>query len=106
MEGSSSLLTCCNLLASLSVMMCALAGMLKVPGLMPPRCKMFDTPGVPHAHQLSSRLDPEEVSAVLIWPVSSIVQVGAYSRHHMLYIYTYRGLVAGRQTMNVVLSRR
>ena len=40
------------------------AGLLKVPGLMPPRCKMFDTPGVPHAHQLSSRLDPEEVSSL------------------------------------------
>ena len=41
------------------------AGMLKVPGLMPPRCKMFDTPGVPHAHQLSSRLNSEEVSSSL-----------------------------------------
>ena len=37
-----------------------------MPGLMPPRCKMFDTPGVPHAHQLSSRLNPEEVSSLLI----------------------------------------
>ena len=37
------------------------AGMLKVPGLMPPRCNMFDTPGVPHDFQLSSRLSPEEV---------------------------------------------
>ncbi|CAL5226853.1 g9719 [Coccomyxa viridis] len=40
-------------------------GMLKVPGLMPARCKMFDTPGVPHAHQLSSRLNPEEVKMLL-----------------------------------------
>ena len=37
------------------------AGMLKVQGLMPARCGMFDTPGVPHAHQLAAYLDPEEV---------------------------------------------
>lgn len=37
------------------------AGVVKVPGLMPPGCKMFDTPGVPHDFQLSSRLTPEEV---------------------------------------------
>ena len=35
--------------------------MLKVEGLMPERCGMFDTPGVPHAHQLAAFLDPEEV---------------------------------------------
>ncbi|CAL8464068.1 g3603 [Coccomyxa elongata] len=40
-------------------------GMLKVPGLMPPRCNMFDTPGVPHNFQLSSRLSPEEVKMLL-----------------------------------------
>lgn len=28
---------------------------------MPTRCGMFDTPGVPHAHQLAAYLDPEEV---------------------------------------------
>lgn len=39
------------------------AGMLKVPGLMPPRCNMFDTPGVPHDFQLSSRLSADEVRA-------------------------------------------
>lgn len=37
------------------------AGMLKVEGLMPARCGMFDTPGVPHSHQLAAKLDPEEV---------------------------------------------
>ena len=42
-----------------SVVWCA--GVLKVQGLMPPRCSMFDTPGVPHGHQLSSRLCAEEV---------------------------------------------
>ncbi len=35
--------------------------MLKVEGLMQQRCGMFDTPGVPHPHQLSAHLDPEEV---------------------------------------------
>jgi hypothetical protein len=35
--------------------------MLKVEGLMPARCGMFDTPGVPHAHQLAAYLDAEEV---------------------------------------------
>ncbi|EIE24775.1 hypothetical protein COCSUDRAFT_10321, partial [Coccomyxa subellipsoidea C-169] len=40
-------------------------GMLKVPGLMPPRCNMFDTPGVPHDFQLSSRLSADEVKLLL-----------------------------------------
>ncbi|KAK9814077.1 hypothetical protein WJX72_000361 [[Myrmecia] bisecta] len=40
-------------------------GLLRVDGLMPPRCKMFDTPGVPHSYQLSSRLSPEEVRMLL-----------------------------------------
>ncbi len=35
--------------------------MLKVEGLMPGKCMMFDTPGVPHAHQLTALLQPEEV---------------------------------------------
>ena len=35
--------------------------MLKVEGLMPAKCGMFDTPGVPHKHQLAAHLDPEEV---------------------------------------------
>jgi hypothetical protein len=35
--------------------------MLKVEGLMPAKCGMFDTPGVPHPHQLAAYLDPEEV---------------------------------------------
>ena len=39
------------------------AGMLKVAGVMPPKCKMFDTPGVPHKFQLTSRLSADEV-----WP--------------------------------------
>lgn len=41
------------------------AGMLKVAGVMPPKCKMFDTPGVPHKFQLTSRLSADEV-----WPPS------------------------------------
>ena len=30
-------------------------------GLLPRRCRMFDTPGVPHPFQLHARLNPEEV---------------------------------------------
>ena len=41
---------------------CGVAGMLRVPGVMPPKCKMFDTPGVPHNFQLTSRLTADEVS--------------------------------------------
>lgn len=41
------------------------AGVLKVDGLMPPRCSMFDTPGVPHHHQLAAVLTPEEVGLLL-----------------------------------------
>ena len=37
------------------------AGMLRVSGVMPPKCKMFDTPGVPHKFQLTSRLSADEV---------------------------------------------
>lgn len=36
-------------------------GMLRVPGVLPPKCKMFDTPGVPHKFQLTSRLQADEV---------------------------------------------
>lgn len=32
-----------------------------MPGVMPPKCKMFDTPGVPHKFQLTSRLQADEV---------------------------------------------
>ena len=35
--------------------------MLKVDGILSKRCKMFDTPGVPHPYQLHARLSPEEV---------------------------------------------
>ena len=42
-------------------MLIAHAGMLKVAGVMPPKCKMFDTPGVPHKFQLTSRLSADEV---------------------------------------------
>ena len=48
------------------------AGLIRVPGLMPPRCKMFDTPGVPHAFQLSSRLGPEEVVFIINAAISWI----------------------------------
>ena len=37
------------------------AGMLRIDGIMTGRNRMFDTPGVPHDHQLSSRLTPDEV---------------------------------------------
>lgn len=43
------------------------SGMLKVEGLMQQRCGMFDTPGVPHPHQLSAHLDPEEVCARCVY---------------------------------------
>ena len=38
------------------------AGMLKVEGVLPKRCKMFDTPGVPHPYQLHARLTADEVT--------------------------------------------
>lgn len=41
------------------------AGMLRMDGIMQGRCRIFDTPGVPHEHQLSSRLTPDEVSVML-----------------------------------------
>ena len=41
-----------------------IAGMLRIPGVMPPKCKMFDTPGVPHKFQLTSRLTADEVSGL------------------------------------------
>ena len=50
--------TCKNLVSAI-----VHAGMLKVAGVMPPKCKMFDTPGVPHKFQLTSRLSADEV-----WP--------------------------------------
>ncbi|PSC71397.1 IMP dehydrogenase GMP reductase [Micractinium conductrix] len=40
-------------------------GMLRVPGLLPTGCKMLDTPGVPHAHQLASHLTADEMRMVL-----------------------------------------
>lgn len=36
-------------------------GMLKVDGLLQAGCKMWDTPGVAHHYQLSSKLNAEEV---------------------------------------------
>ena len=35
--------------------------MLKVDGLLQSGCRMWDTPGVPHSYQLSSKLSAEEV---------------------------------------------
>ena len=35
--------------------------MLKVGGLLQSACRMWDTPGVPHHHQLSSKLNADEV---------------------------------------------
>ncbi|KAI3430584.1 hypothetical protein D9Q98_005177 [Chlorella vulgaris] len=40
-------------------------GMLRVSGLLPSGCKMLDTPGVPHAHQLSGHLTSDEMRMVL-----------------------------------------
>lgn len=40
-------------------------GMLRVAGLLPSGCKMLDTPGVPHAHQLASHLTADEMRMVL-----------------------------------------
>ena len=37
------------------------AGMLKVEGLLQSGCRMWDTPGVPHRFQLSSKLTADEV---------------------------------------------
>jgi hypothetical protein len=50
-----------------------IAGMLRVPGVMPPKCKMFDTPGVPHNFQLTSRLTADEVSACIFVSVCADV---------------------------------
>ena len=41
-----------------------LAGMLRIDGIMEGKARMFDTPGVPHDHQLSSRLSPDEVPSL------------------------------------------
>ncbi|DBB17163.1 TPA: hypothetical protein ACH3X3_014236 [Trebouxia sp. C0006] len=40
-------------------------GMLKVEGLLQSGCKMWDTPGVPHRFQLSSKLTADEVRMLL-----------------------------------------
>ncbi|GLI65589.1 hypothetical protein VaNZ11_009163 [Volvox africanus] len=41
-------------------------GLLQVPGIpLGPKHRTFDTPGVPHAHQLTSHLSPEVVRKVL-----------------------------------------
>ncbi|KAL3133955.1 hypothetical protein ABBQ32_008402 [Trebouxia sp. C0010 RCD-2024] len=40
-------------------------GMLKVDGLLQSGCRMWDTPGVPHPYQLSSKLFAEEVRMLL-----------------------------------------
>lgn len=41
-------------------------GLLNVPGLpLGPKHRAFDTPGVPHTYQLTSRLTLEELKAVL-----------------------------------------
>ena len=41
-------------------------GLLRVPGLLPPGCRLLDTPGVPHDHSLASRLCPDD--AALLTP--------------------------------------
>ena len=49
--------------------------MLKVEGLLQSRCKMWDTPGVPHRFQLSSKLTADEVHTCMLSTV-------AYCRLH------------------------
>ena len=44
----------------------SLAGTLRVDGVMQGRCRMFDTPGVPHDHQISSLLTPDEVHKIVM----------------------------------------
>ena len=39
--------------------------MLRIDGIMTGRNRMFDTPGVPHNHQLSTRLTPDEVNQAI-----------------------------------------
>ena len=41
--------------------------MLRVEGVFPSACRLWDTPGVKHHYQLSSKLNPDEV--LLIGPV-------------------------------------
>ena len=42
-------------------------GLINVPGLpLGPKQRCFDTPGVPHNHQLTAYLKPEEVKAVCV----------------------------------------
>ena len=41
-------------------------GVLRVSGLLPAGCKMFDTPGVPHPHALTAALAPQD--AALLQP--------------------------------------
>ena len=42
--------------------------MMKVEGLMPENCMMFDTPGVPHVHQLTTLLELDEVRRIRLPP--------------------------------------
>lgn len=48
-----------------------MTGLLRVDGVMQGRCRMFDTPGVPHTHQLSSLLSADEVLIYSTNPPSS-----------------------------------
>ena len=45
-------------------MLLGVAGMLKVEGVLQSGCKMWDTPGVPHHYQLSSKLNADEVGVL------------------------------------------
>lgn len=40
-------------------------GVLEIPQLLGQRSRVFDTPGVPHKYQLSSRLTKEELDIVM-----------------------------------------
>ena len=94
----------------LDTLVVGLAGVLKVQGLMPPRCSMFDTPGVPHAHQLSSRLGAEEVhTAYAGCPVHLLflLQLGRGSRstHTCAYEHIAHGNHACMQARLVAMLK-
>ena len=48
------------------------AGMLKVEGLLQSGCRMWDTPGVPHHFQLSSKLTADEVCLCTLCTLSTV----------------------------------
>ena len=55
--------------------------MLRIDGIMTGRNRMFDTPGVPHNHQLSARLTPDEVSQAITQDFACLVYFGIIGLH-------------------------